>query len=68
MPAYDPRNLGPEPREPSQKYWDPTLQTMPRSQLRELQLDRLRGLVAKVLAGDAPLFGRKLRQAAIASP
>lgn len=65
MPAYDQRSLGPAPRDPSQKYWDPAAQTMPREQLRELQLDRLRELVDELLAGKAPLFGRKLTEAGI---
>ena len=60
MPTYDPRTLGPEPRDPAQKFWDPAMQTMPREQLRDLQLERLRELVGKVLAGKARLFGRKL--------
>jgi phenylacetate-CoA ligase len=68
MPTYDSRSLGPEPRDPSQKFWDPEVQTMPRSLLRELQLTRLRDSVAKVLAGKARLFGKKLRAAGITSP
>lgn len=67
MPTYQPTVLGPAPRDPAQKFWDPEMQTMPREQLRSLQLDRLRSLVAKVLDGKAPLFGRKLRDAGITS-
>ena len=68
MPTYDPTFLGPAPRDPDQRFWDPELQTMPREQLRTLQLDRLRALVGRVLDGAAPLFGRKLRDAGVGSP
>ncbi len=68
MPTYDPRILGPEARDPTQQYWDPAVQTMSREQLRDLQLERLRELVGKVLNGKARLFGRKLREAGIESP
>ena len=68
MPTYDPRILGPEARDPSQQFWDPAAQTMPREQLRDLQLERLRELIDKVLNGKARLFGRKLRAAGIESP
>jgi phenylacetate-CoA ligase len=43
------------------------MQAMGREQLRELQLERLRALVAKVTDGKARLFGRKLRAAGIRS-
>jgi phenylacetate-CoA ligase len=68
MPPYDPRRLGPEQRDPSQRYWDPAMQTMPREQLRDLQVERLRELIGKVLGGKAPLFGEKLQQAGITAP
>src|SRR5437660_108204 len=67
MPTYDPRVLAPAPRDPAQKHWDPEVQTMPGDRLRELQLERLRTLVGKVLDGKARLFGRKLRAAGIRS-
>ena len=67
-PTFDPRFLGPEPRDPAQPHWDPEMQTMPREQLDALQLDRLRTLVGKLLDGAAPLFGRKLTEAGIDAP
>ena len=39
MPLYH-GQLGPESRHPEQTFWDPEMQTMPREQLRALQLDR----------------------------
>src|SRR6476620_8735153 len=68
MPTYDPTMLGPAPRDPQQRFWDPEMQTMPREQLRELQLERLQHLAARVLARKAPLFGRKLNEAGITAP
>src|SRR5207248_7718190 len=68
MPTYDPTFLGPAPRDPQQRFWDPEMQTMRREQRRALQLDRLRTLTASVLTGKAPLFGRKLAEAGITSP
>lgn len=68
MPTYEPTFLGPAPRDPQQPYWDPEMQTMPREQLRALQLERLQKLAARVLDGQAPLFGRKLKEAGLAAP
>src|SRR5438445_1545994 len=68
MPTYDPTFLGPAPRDPEQRFWDPSMQTLPRERLRSLQLERLRTLVERVLDGAAPLFGRKLTEAGITSP
>ncbi len=68
MPAYSPDVLGPAPRDPDQAFWDPEMQTMPRERLRELQVDRLRAMVARALDGAAPLFGRKLAEAGITDP
>src|SRR4051812_48269414 len=68
MATYHPTMLGPAPREPAQQFWDPEVQTMPREQLRALQVERLRALAGKVLDGRAPLFGRKLRAAGITAP
>jgi phenylacetate-CoA ligase len=66
-PIYDPRFLAPAPRDPGQQHWDPEMQTMPREQLADLQVERLRDLVGKLLSSDAPLFGRKLAEAGITS-
>ena len=68
MPTYDPTFLGPAPRDPQQRFWDPEVQTMAREHLDTLQLERLRSLVGRVLDGKAPLFGRKLAEAGITSP
>lgn len=57
--------LGPTPRDPGQRFWDPEAQTMDRERLRELQNDRLRATIGRVLDGAAPLFGRKLADAGI---
>src|SRR3954470_20148302 len=67
MPTYDPLTLGPAPRDHDQPFWEPEMQTMPREQLRALQLDRLRTLTGKILDGKAPLFGHKLADAGITS-
>jgi phenylacetate-CoA ligase len=67
MPSFDPRFLGPAPRDPDQQFWDPEMQTMPRDRIEALQLERLRELVAKTLDGKAPLFGRKVADAGITS-
>jgi phenylacetate-CoA ligase len=65
MPTFSPGVLGPPPRDPQQPFWDPEAQTMPREEIRALQTARLRDVVARVLAGEAPLFGRKLADAGI---
>jgi phenylacetate-CoA ligase len=67
-PTYDPRYLGPAPRPHDQRHWDPEMQTMPREQLEALQVERLRELATRMLAGQAPLFGRKLAEAGITDP
>lgn len=67
MPTFDPRFLGPAPRDPGQQHWDPEMQTMSRDAIEALQLARLRELVGKLAAGQAPLFGRKVAEAGITS-
>jgi phenylacetate-CoA ligase len=67
MPLSGPEQLGPAPRDPNQKYWDPEVQTMDPERRRELQDRRVRELVAKVLDVPVPLFKRKLEQAGISS-
>src|SRR5215212_2373189 len=59
--------LWPEPRHPDQKFWDPEMQTIDRERLADLQLERLRELVGKVLDGPVPLFQRKLTEGGISS-
>ena len=45
--------------------WNPGAETLPRERMEALQLDRLRGCVARVLGAVAPLAAR-LRAAGIA--
>ena len=68
MPTYDPRRLGPEPRDPSQKYWDPAIQVMPREQRRELQLERLRALDGRSSQGRRRCSVTSCAQPASRSP
>jgi phenylacetate-CoA ligase len=68
MPLNGPEVLGPAPRDPGQKFWDPELQTMDRSRLRELQDARLRDMVSRVFELPVPMFRRKLESAGIAGP
>lgn len=67
MPTYH-GQLGPEPRDPGRTFWDPDAQTMPRDQLRALQLERLRTMVGRIIDTPVPLFKRKLDEAGITSP
>jgi phenylacetate-CoA ligase len=67
MPTYA-GQLGPEPRDPNQQFWDPEMQTMPREQLRALQLERLQTMVGRILDTPVPLFARKLADAGITGP
>src|SRR5260370_15035851 len=67
-PTNGPDVLGPAPRDPAQKFWDPGLQTMDPSQRRELQDDRLRTMVRRIFDAPVPLFRRKLASAGISSP
>ena len=68
MPSYGPEVLGPPPRDPAQKYWDPEVQTMDPEKLRALQEQRLRDLMRKVFDIPVPLFKDKLVAAGIAAP
>jgi phenylacetate-CoA ligase len=68
MPTYDPSCLGPAPRDPGQRFWEPEVQTLPIDALRDLQLARLQAMTRRVLDGRAPLFGRKLSDAGISAP
>jgi phenylacetate-CoA ligase len=65
MPTYEPGTLGPPPRDPGQKFWDPEAQTMPREHLADLQLSRVQELVDRVLKTPVPLFEAKLREAGV---
>src|ERR1700694_3022486 len=68
MPLSGPEVLGPAPRHPDQKYWDPPSQTRGPEQKRQLQDQRVRDFIAKVFDGPVPLFERKLKQAGIDDP
>jgi phenylacetate-CoA ligase len=67
MPTYT-GQLGPRPRDPAQQFWDPDVQTLDPEATRELEAERLRTMVAELLAGAAPHFGRKLAEAGITDP
>lgn len=57
--------LGPAPRDPEQRFWDPAMQQMDPERRRALQLDRLRDLVGAALERPVPLFARKLGEAGV---
>ncbi|MHB8669037.1 MAG: phenylacetate--CoA ligase family protein [Acidimicrobiales bacterium] len=68
MPNYGHETIGPPPRDPDQKFWDPEAQTMDRAQRRQLQDERLRAMIRNVFERPVPLFARKLAEAGIESP
>src|ERR1700688_1437831 len=68
MPSYGPEVLGPPPRDPAQRYWDPEVQTMDPEKLRTLQNERLATLLRKVFDTPVPLFKEKLVAAGIGAP
>jgi phenylacetate-CoA ligase len=68
MPTYGPEVYGPPPRDTSQKFWDPEIQTMAPERLRALQEERLGVLLGKVFDNPVPLFRDKLIAAGITSP
>ena len=47
------------------EFWRPEVQTLPREDLRALQEERLRALIARVFDRPVPFFKRKLEQAGI---
>ncbi len=55
------------PSEQDVRYWDPIAETMKREQLEQLQLERLRRTVARVLARQ-PLGAERLARAGIRTP
>lgn len=59
---------GPEPRDPSQAFWDPRAQTMDPEQRRALQDERVRTLIRKIYDTPVPLFERKLAGAGVTDP
>jgi len=68
MPSYGPEVLGPPPRDPEQKYWDPEVQTMDPEKRRQLQNERLAVMLRKVFDTPVPLFKDKLTAAGIGAP
>jgi phenylacetate-CoA ligase len=68
MPTYGPEVYGPPPRDTSQKFWDPEIQTMAPERLRSLQEERLGVLLGQVFDNPVPLFRDKLIAAGITSP
>jgi phenylacetate-CoA ligase len=67
-PEFGPGLLGPIPRPIEQKLWDPPHQAMDLGQRRELQDDRVRTLIRRILTTPVPLFAAKLQAAGITSP
>ncbi|MCZ6463918.1 MAG: hypothetical protein O7A09_06230 [Proteobacteria bacterium] len=65
MPSFDPLRVGPEPRDPEQKFWDPEAQTQSVDERRRLQDERVRTLIRRVLETPVPLFAEKLESAGI---
>jgi phenylacetate-CoA ligase len=63
LPEAD--TLVPAPRDPSQKFWDPELQTLDPGERRRRQDAALRRLVRRVFEAPAPLFRRKLESAGV---
>jgi phenylacetate-CoA ligase len=68
MPTYGSETIGPPPRDPTQKFWDPEMQTMAPEERRRLQDERLRTMVRVVFERPVPLFKRKLESAGITGP
>ena len=68
MPTSGPERLGPDPRPPDQKLWDPEFQAMSRDERRALQDERLRDVIRRVFERPVPLFKRKLEEAGVSGP
>src|SRR5207245_1865120 len=56
MPLSGPEVLGPAPRDPAQKFWDPEAQTMDPERRRALQEERLRTMLGRILQTPVPLL------------
>ncbi len=65
---FGPGTLGPIPRPTDQALWDPAHQAMDPARRRELQDERVRALIRRVLETPVPLFAAKLKEAGITSP
>src|SRR5437763_5474878 len=68
MPTSGPERLGPDPRPPDQKLWDPPFQAMSRDERRARQDERLRDVIRRVFERPVPLFKRKLEEAGASGP
>jgi phenylacetate-CoA ligase len=66
-PPFGPGTLGPIPRPADQKLWDPAHQAMDPPRRRELQDERVRDVIRRVLETPVPLFAAKLKEAGISS-
>src|SRR5271169_256146 len=66
-PPFGPETLGPLTRPDDQPLWDPGKQAMDPEQRRQLQDERLRTLIDKVLTVPVPLFADKLKEAGVTS-
>lgn len=66
-PPFAPGTIGPLPRDPAQFLWDPAKQAMDPEERRTLQNERLRSMVAAILAKPVPLFAEKLSKAGVES-
>lgn len=60
-------HLGPAPRDPEQRFWDPEEQTRDPEQRRARQDESVRRLVRRILETPVPLFRRKLESAGVGS-
>jgi phenylacetate-CoA ligase len=68
MPNYGPEVIGPPPRDPAQKFWDPEMQTMEPEARRKLQDERLREMLRKIFDNPVRLFRDKLTAAGVSGP
>lgn len=68
MALDGPEVLGPAPRDPEQKFWDPEGQTRGREERRVRQGEAVRRLVRRAWETPVPLFRRKLAAAGVEGP
>src|SRR5450631_3297099 len=66
--AFGPGTIGPIARPTDQRLWDPAHQAMDPARRRDLQDERVRALIGRILDTPVPLFAAKLREAGITSP
>ncbi len=63
--TFEAPQLGPEPRDPAQAFWDPESQTQDREARAKLRDARTRELVRRILETPVPFFQRKLRSGGV---